>query len=444
MGDGSIFQRRRCNQKDGFWYHELTGDAPACKRTARGIAEMSSPGSQDGVSSEELETRAEVADRIRELQNQLLDLSRRNRLLNFRSDKGFGSLRIVDEVPAEVFRIVVVEGKSMQFLAREEAPAELAATLGADDSAEGTIGVALPPLEGGAQAERHRDAFLQTLLEGEKLQTRLTRLAQQAGSSLDEQGTNILYLALGVVTWRETPGSDVVSNAPLLLIPVELTRRTVGSRHQLRISDDDVVANPTLIELGKRLFNVTIPAPNLDDAFDLTSYFQAVGGAVAPLRWQVAEEIHLGLFSFSKLLMYQDLEAGGWRDDAHLVDHPLRAAAPRHRRGEQHRRHDGSSARSIGTRRRVRSDRRTSSDGRGLQPAGCDCRDPRGRQRRHRGPPRHRQVADDYQHHRRVSCAGPPGPVRRRKGSSVGRRRTPAAWSGPRRFRSRATQPQDQ
>jgi very-short-patch-repair endonuclease len=279
------------------------------------------------------DARAMVTARLRDLQNQLLDLSRRNRLLNFRSDKGAGSFRIIDEVSAEVFRTIVGDGKPMQFLAREEAPKEIAAALGGaaaeagdgegEGEAERTIGVALPPLDGGASAARHRDAFLQTALEGEKLQTRLTRLAQQAGSSLEEQGTNILYLTLGVVVWRETPDSDVASSAPLLLVPVELARKTVGSRHQVRLSDEEVVANPTLIELGKRLFEVAIPAPELGDDFDVGAYFGSVGEAVAPLGWRVEDQIHLGLFSFSKLLMYRDLDADSWPAGAAIVDHPL-------------------------------------------------------------------------------------------------------------------------
>ena len=181
---------------------------------------------------------AALAGKLRELQKQLLDLSRRNRLLNFRGDKGAASLRIVDERSPEVFRILAVEGHAMQFLARENAPKEIAAALAAtEEDGEGSIGVPLAPLEsasagggaGAAVAGRHRDRFLQTTLPGEKLQTRLTRLAQQARSSLDEQGANILYLVLGVVAWRDTQSGEVVSNAPLLLVPVELERKNANS-----------------------------------------------------------------------------------------------------------------------------------------------------------------------------------------------------------------------
>ena len=134
----------------------------------------------------------------------------------------------------------------------------------------------MAPLDADAVADRHRDRYLQTTLAGEKLQTRLLRLAQQANSSLEEQGSNILYLTLGVVAWREIPSSDVVSLAPLLLLPVELERKSVGSRHTVRLLDEDIVANPSLIELAKRMFGVTIPAPDLGDEFDVDAYFGSV------------------------------------------------------------------------------------------------------------------------------------------------------------------------
>ena len=272
---------------------------------------------------------AELSSRLRELQNQLLDLSRRNRLLNFRGDKGAASLRVIDEVPSEVYRTLVANRRAMRFLSREEAPKEIAASLnGSDDGSDGSdVGVSLPPLDGGTLAERHRDNWLQTALEGEKLQTRLTRLAHQAGSAIEEQGANILYIALGIVAWRETAGSDVVSNAPLLLIPVELSRTSVNSRHQVRMSDEDVVLNPCLLELSSRQFDVAIPAPDFsvtDETFELAAYFQQVATAVKPLGWSLdGEQIHLGLFSFSKLLMYRDLDPAVWPVGASIADHPL-------------------------------------------------------------------------------------------------------------------------
>jgi very-short-patch-repair endonuclease len=284
---------------------------------------VSSGSVSDGEAGGFNDLRQTLRAKLAQLQNELLDLSRRNRLLNFRGDKGASSLRIVDELGPEIFRLLVTERRNLHFLAREEAPKELAAALPREDEGGAGIGIPLAPLDGGAVADRHRDNALQTALAGEPLQTRLTRLAQQARSSYDEHGANILYLTLGMVSWRETTSSEVSSNAPLLLVPVELDRKSVNSRYTVRLLDEDVVANPCLLELTKRVFDASLPAPELNDEFDFKAYLLDVQAAVTPLGWRVTDEIHLGLFSFSKLLMYRDLQAELWPTDASIVDHPM-------------------------------------------------------------------------------------------------------------------------
>jgi hypothetical protein len=48
------------------------------------------------------------------VRSKLLDLTRRNRLLNYKESAK--SIRVVDELPDEVFRILVLEGKEMEFV----------------------------------------------------------------------------------------------------------------------------------------------------------------------------------------------------------------------------------------------------------------------------------------------------------------------------------------
>lgn len=65
-----------------------------------------------------------INEKLEDTRRRLLDLTRRNRLLNHKV-KAAGTLRVVDEVPVEVYRVLVAEGQPMQFLSREEAPAEI-------------------------------------------------------------------------------------------------------------------------------------------------------------------------------------------------------------------------------------------------------------------------------------------------------------------------------
>jgi hypothetical protein len=56
-----------------------------------------------------------TAERLERARQDLLDLSLRNNLLNYRPLKSKG-VEIMDELPSEVFRILVAEGRQMLFL----------------------------------------------------------------------------------------------------------------------------------------------------------------------------------------------------------------------------------------------------------------------------------------------------------------------------------------
>ena len=142
---------------------------------------------------------------------ELLDLSTRNRLLNTpRTLTRSGRLEIVDEKSAEVFRRLVVDLKPMSFLAipddhSVENP-EQSSNLFLQPDEDGT--------EGNGQAARHRDDKLQTSLTSEQLQKRLLKLSYDAKTYEEEQGVNILFVAMGFLKWYEASNSDRARFAP--------------------------------------------------------------------------------------------------------------------------------------------------------------------------------------------------------------------------------------
>lgn len=274
------------------------------------------------------------------LRKSLLDLSRKNRLLNFRS-KGRSSIRIVDELTEEVFRILAGEGRTMQFLSREEARDGARLEVEQRQQADGTEArpvedhpveeaepeqqeqPELADLEDGVEVHsRHTDRFLQTALEGEALQQQLVHLAREARLGLEERGCNTLFLTLGIIDWIDAAG--VRSRAPLLFIPVQLRRRNVNTRYRVTILDEEIVANPSLSELCRRQFRVELPDAEVDEAFDLSAYLERVQDVVDEVPgWQMHDEIHLGLFSFAKLLLYRDLDPRNWPERSGLGEHAL-------------------------------------------------------------------------------------------------------------------------
>jgi hypothetical protein len=275
-----------------------------------------------------------VQRQLHELRQNLLDLTMRNRLLNFRPTKA-RTIRVVDEVPAEVYSRLVLDERPMQFLPkRETLRAQLAHQEADQDSFEDRGGEGLteeeasvlwelPPPDAEA-ADRHVDRYLQTFLDRDILQKRLFYVSQQAHSVLEEQGFTVLYLALSFLEWTESSSSDQTRLAPLILIPVDLERTKVGKSYTLRWTGEDVLTNISLQaklgEQGVRLPDFEMP----EDKSGVDGYLQSVVKAISAMaKWRVLQDIYLGFFSFTKFIMYRDLDPDSWPEGMSPADHPL-------------------------------------------------------------------------------------------------------------------------
>ena len=75
------------------------------------------------------ETAAGVAELLDRSRKDLLDLTLRNPLLSFRPLKAKG-VEVTDELPRQVFRMLVGEEKAMYFVAAESEPASSLAAVG--------------------------------------------------------------------------------------------------------------------------------------------------------------------------------------------------------------------------------------------------------------------------------------------------------------------------
>jgi very-short-patch-repair endonuclease len=254
---------------------------------------------------------------------ELLDLSARNRLLNIpRSAKSAKTLEVVDERSMEVFRLLVRESKPFTFLPGKGAVAE------GEDGEEVIAELALPDddgLDARGIANRHADTKLQTRLTSAGLQKKLLDLYYDARTLEEEQGVNILFLALGTLRWTDPNNSASVRYAPLVLVPVELERGNAAEKFKLRARHEDISANLSLHAYLERVHGLKLPMFEADDEFDLSNYAVAVADAVsAKVGWSVQEDdIVLGFFSFAKFLMYRDLDPQNWPDGAKLSEHAL-------------------------------------------------------------------------------------------------------------------------
>lgn len=153
---------------------------------------------------------------------------------------------------------------------------------------------------------------IHTYLDETALKNGLTHLYRTSRTALEENGANTLYLALGLLKWYETPACEKEIYAPILLMPVELVRKSAATGYVLRRRDEETMLNITLLEFLRQEFAVTIngldPLPADSKGVDVPQVFNIIRKEITELpRWDVVEQAIIGNFSFSKFIMWNDL-----------------------------------------------------------------------------------------------------------------------------------------
>jgi very-short-patch-repair endonuclease len=282
----------------------------------------------------------DIAERLNKVRQSLLDLSTRNRLVSLpKEGKAARVIHVHDEISSEIYRLLVTEQKSLQFAQGGAAlmGARSAETLSAVSS---DVVACAPSNEGKSSGdsadaadlpqpddptgERHRDLKLQTRLTSDGLQKRLLQMYYDARTLLEEQGVNVLYLALGQLRWLENSGSEKPRFAPLILVPVALERRAAGARFTIQWDKEDLAENLSLAAKIKADFGLVLPSFEFSEEFNPELYFDQIDAAVAALPGFKVERngIALAFFSFAKFLMYRDLDASAWPKERAIDAHP--------------------------------------------------------------------------------------------------------------------------
>ena len=203
-------------------------------------------------------------NRVARWTQKLLDLSLRNRLLNARDSKQI--------LPLAADSVAALEDK-----------------LSADQAVPVVPVDAKPPASGA----------LRSALAADDMQRRLKEIYRLAKTDLEESGVNALYLALGFLKWRPKGANAKDYRAPILLMPVQLTRKSVRDGYAVSRLDDDTTLNATLVEFLRAEFGIRVegvdPLPEDDSgvAVDdvLAAFRKAIDGADG---WSVEDEAALG------------------------------------------------------------------------------------------------------------------------------------------------------
>ncbi len=273
------------------------GETVSISDRSQATPQTINPYDLSGISSEVIVTKQLLWER------KLLDLSLRNNLLNIRITKN--TLQLIS-ANLDLFEDALADGDEFRIMHK---PTDWDNPL-FDYGLYKSVSEA-DPITDLIKSELTQKRLRSYLTENE-LDKALTYLYRSSRTAMEENGANTLYIALGLLKWYETKSSERPRYAPILLIPVEIIRKSAAKGYVIRSREEETMMNITLLEMLRQNFNITIsgldPLPVDDSGVNVKLIYSIIRNSIKNQpKWDVEEQAILGLFSFSKFIMWNDI-----------------------------------------------------------------------------------------------------------------------------------------
>lgn len=235
--------------------------------------------------------------------NKLLDLSMRNNLLNMHTKTG------------RILRICFGRPEKLEDLLRElsdvcfklsETPLNISEKIGSEDT-----DIPQEIIASMEENTRKQHTLLVDNPTSAPLDRLLRKIYNDAQDSLNENGANSLFIGLYSVVWYDGISRINPHKAPLLLLPVDIMKSKSNNGYALRIRDEELIVNSTLVEMTRQLYDISLgSSENITPdewGVDVLGLKDLVESRL-PAGWQIKPDIYLGNFSFRKFVMWQDID----------------------------------------------------------------------------------------------------------------------------------------
>ncbi len=161
----------------------------------------------------------------------------------------------------------------------------------------------------------------------ETLNKRMQKSLDETILFQEEQGLNILYLALGYLSWKEDDKIDKFWRSPLVLIPVKIkcdgSKKLLKNEHwSLIYNEEEIEPNHSLKESLSKTYGINLPEMPDWDTFEQPDTLKIAWEEwISKIKesininkeWQVNDDhVLLSFFSFAKFQMYKDLDSERW------------------------------------------------------------------------------------------------------------------------------------
>ncbi len=235
-------------------------------------------------------------------ERKLLDLSLRNNLLNLHFTRNM--LQLVD-IDINHLEDTLSDGKSFSIMPNPNAEVLRKYNFFSQPLHHSS------PLYQLANDELKHNRLL-THYHQQDLDNILVYIHKNAKQAIEENGSSTLYLAVGLLKWFDRKTPEQARYSPILLLPVEISRRSVNSKFTLKSREEETMINITLVEFLRQEYELNLGSleqlPTDDKGVDVAKVMGILRRAIMQLKgWDVEEQLVLGNFSFSKLILWKDI-----------------------------------------------------------------------------------------------------------------------------------------
>ena len=157
-----------------------------------------------------------------------------------------------------------------------------------------------------------KNTRLHTYLDEKNTLETLKKLRRTTRIMMEENGANSLFMTFGLMQWTDESGIPFL--APILLVPVEFNYK--NQVYHVKWRGEETMLNVTLFEYLKQTFEIEFEG--MEDVvygegnIDLQQLFAIIReGLLKKPNWNVLEECMIGIFSFSKFVMWNDIHSHG-------------------------------------------------------------------------------------------------------------------------------------
>lgn len=271
---------------------------------------------------------------LEQLRLKLLDLSGRNRLINFKHTAG-KSLQFVEGQPAAIYQ-KLVEANSKANISviglPEPARRDWVERNGRQQRPEPrewgkSVGISVG-YDIASEGEDLEKSNVRALMYPDDLAKHCRKIERESTLAIEETGANMLFLVLGFLEFPDQRDSDKTFTAPLISVPVSLQKKEAAGIQQfsLQYTGDDISENLSLREKLRNDFGLVLPEL-AEEQIDVNGYFAEIQSIIKKQPgFAIKHRVSLCLLSFSNMLLVRDLDPSKWPsngDENALIDHPI-------------------------------------------------------------------------------------------------------------------------